>query len=252
MPIDSIDEALSALNTNIDHARAQASRAGYFAALYRRVTQSVKDGIAAGRFQNGPLMERLDVMFANRYLDAVATFQAGRQPTRSWAVALEAASDRFPLILQQLLVGMNAHINLDLGIAAAAVAPGDQLPGVQTDFDQINGVLASLVGTVEQEIGELSPAIHLLEELGLRTETSIINFDMQRARDLAWHTAQRLAVTPADHLTAVIELLDFEVAAFGQLLIHPPAPIALKLAPIRIPESNDGRHIIDVLASGPA
>jgi hypothetical protein len=248
MPIDSIDEVLAALNIIIDDARANASRLGYFSALYRRVTQSVKDGIAGGRFQNSPLMERLDVMFANRYLDAVATFQARRQPSRSWAVALEATSDRFPLILQQLLVGINAHINLDLGIATAAVAPGDQLPGIQTDFDQINGVLASLVGTVEQEIGQLSPAIHLLEELGLRTETSIINFDMQKARDLAWLTAQKLAVTPADHLTAAIELLDFEVAAFGQLLIHPPAPIALKLAPIRIPESNDVRHIIDVLA----
>jgi hypothetical protein len=250
MPIESIDGVLAALNTIIDDARANASRVGYFAALYRRVTQSVKDGIAAGRFQNGPLVERLDIVFANRYLDALAQFQAGRQPSRSWAVALEATSDRFPLILQQLLVAMSAHINLDLGIATAAVAPGDQLPGIQADFDQINGVLAALVGTVEQEIGEVSPAIHLLEQLGLRTETSIINFDLQRARDLAWHTAQTLAVTPADQLTAAIELLDFGVAAFGQLLIHPPAPIPLKLAPIRLPESNDVGHIIDVLASG--
>ena len=250
MPIDSIDEVLAALNTIIDDARAKASRVGYFAALYRRVTQSVKDGIAAGRFQNGPLMEQLDIVFASRYLDALVQFQAGRQPSRSWAVALEATSDRLPLILQQLLVAMNAHINLDLGIATAAVAPGDQLPGIQADFDQINGVLAALVGTVEQEIGEVSPAIHLLEDLGLRTETSIINFDMQRARDLAWHTAQKLAVTPADQLTVAIELLDFGVAAFGQLLIHPPAPIPLKLAPIRIPECNDVRRIIDVLAGG--
>src|SRR5258708_16135690 len=63
MPIDSIDEVLAALNTIIDDARAKASRVGYFAALYRRVTQSVKDGIAAGRFQNGPLMDRLDLRF---------------------------------------------------------------------------------------------------------------------------------------------------------------------------------------------
>jgi hypothetical protein len=249
MPATTIDEVISALTVIIDDARAKASRAGYFAALYRRVTQSVQDGLAAGRFQNGPLMERLDIVFANRYLDALAQFQAGRQPTRSWAVALEATGDPFPLILQQLLAGMNAHINLDLGIATAAVAPGDQLPGIQADFDQINGVLAALVGTVEQEIGELSPAIHLLEKLGLRTETSIINFDMERARDLAWHTAQRLAATPADQLTAAIELLDFGVAAFGQLIIHPPPAVALNLAPIRISESNNVRHIIDVLAS---
>jgi hypothetical protein len=128
MPASSIDEVLSALTTIIDNSCAHASRVGYFDALYRRVTQSVKEGIAAGRFQNGPLMERLDIVFANRYLDAISQFQAGRQPARSWAVALEATSDRFPLILQQLLAGMNAHTNLDLGIATAQVAPGDQLP----------------------------------------------------------------------------------------------------------------------------
>ena len=110
-------------------------------------------------------------------------------------------------------------------------------------------MLAALVGTVEREIGEVSPGIHLLEEVGLRTETCIINFDMEKARDLAWHTAQRLAATPASQEAAAIELLDFKVAAFGQLLIHPPAPIALKLAPIRLPESDDIRHIIDVLAN---
>lgn len=103
---------------------------------------------------------------------------------------------------------------------------------------------------MEQEIGEVSPAIHLLEELGLRTETSIINFDMQKARDLAWHSAQQLAATPANQLTAAIELLDFKVAAFGQLLIHPPGVIALKLAPIRISESDNITGIIDVLARG--
>jgi Family of unknown function (DUF5995) len=194
-------------------------------------------------------MEHLDIVFANRYLDALAEFQAGRQPMRSWAVALEASTNRFPLILQQLLVSISAHINLDLGIATAAVAPGDQLPGIQADFDQINGVLAVLVGSVEREIGEVSPGIHLLEQVGLRTETSIINFDMEKARDLAWHTAQHLAATPASQEAAAIELLDFKVAAFGQLLIHPPAPIALKLAPIRLPESDDVRHIIDVLAN---
>src|SRR5260370_39604537 len=54
MPIYSIDEVLASLNTIIDDARAKASRVGYFAALYRRVTQSVKDVIGPVRFQNGP------------------------------------------------------------------------------------------------------------------------------------------------------------------------------------------------------
>ena len=249
MPATTIDEVLAALTGIIDNARAKASRLGYFAALYRRVTQSVKDGIAAGRFQNGPLMEQLDLAFANRYLDSLTRFQSGQELPRSWAVAFKTAHDPFPLIVQQLLVAMNAHINTDLGIATAAVAPGEKLPGIKADFDQINSVLAALVGTVEKEIAKVSPAIHLLERLGLRTETTIINFSMEKARDLAWSTAQKLAATPPDQLDDVIARLDLEVAAFGELVAHPPAAIAVELAPIRIPESNNIRHIIDVLAA---
>jgi hypothetical protein len=249
MPATTIDEVIAALTVMLDDDRVKGSRLGYFTGLYRRVTQSVKDGIAAGHFQNGPLIAKLDVVFAGRYLDAVARLRSGQKPTRSWAVAFKTANDPFPLIVQQLLVGINAHINLDLGIATAAVAPGNRLPGIKADFDQINVVLASLVATVEKEIAEVSPAIGLLEELGMRTESTIINFDLDKARDLAWHTASRLAVTPADKLDAAIDLLDLATAAFGALVAHPGPKIDLILAPIRVVESDNIRRVIDVLAA---
>ncbi len=246
-PVTGIDQVLAALAQIIDDARAKASRIGYFAALYRRVTQTVKDDIAAGKFQNGALVEQLDVTFASRYLDALAQFTAGGRPTRSWVLAFGLARDPLVLILQQLLVGMNAHINLYLGIAAAAVG-GAQLAAIQPDFDRINGILASLVGAVEQEIAEVSPAIGRLEEIGLRTGTTIINFSMQKARDLAWQRAQWLAGMPADQVPGAIDGLDAEVAVFGELVAHPPVEIDLALAPIRFQESNDVRRVIDVLA----
>src|SRR5215471_142851 len=158
-----IDDVIHALDQIINWAWSERSRVGYFAALYRRVTQSVKTGIAQGRFQNGPLMEKLDVAFAGRYLEAFNQFRSGKQPTVCWQVAFQAASRWYPIVVQQLLAGINAHINLDLGVAAAVTAPGDQLPGLQTDFNQINQVLAGLVHTVEKEIAEVSPLIGLLE-----------------------------------------------------------------------------------------
>lgn len=102
------------------------SRLGYFAALYRRVTMAVKQGVADNIFQDGARMERLDVIFANRYLDALQEFRNGQPTTMSWRAAFQAAAHWYPLVLQQLLVGMNAHINLDLGVAAACCAPRDQ------------------------------------------------------------------------------------------------------------------------------
>ena len=248
MPATTIDQVLTALDGIIQQSRADASRLGYFCALYRRVTQAVKDNLNAGKFRNGPLIEKLDVVFANRYLDAFALFQNGQQPTASWAVAFQLATDPLPLILQQLLVGINAHINLDLGIATAAVAPGNQLSGIQTDFNQINAVLASLVATVQQELAEVSPAIGLLEELGLRTETTIINFSLDNARAQAWATAQTLASLGGAQLDAAIQHLDARVAVFGQLIGHPPADVDLAIAPIRIPEWDDVPRVIDVLA----
>jgi hypothetical protein len=251
MPAQSIDQVLQALDAIIAQALQEQSRIGYFAALYRRVTQAVKDGIAQGRFQNVALMETLDVVFASRYLDAVDQFHTGGRPTLSWRVAFDAASDSGPLVLQQLLVGMNAHINLDLGISAAEVAPGAQILTLRADFFQINQVLAEQVSAVEQELGQISPMIHLLENLDLRTTTQIINFNIDVARDAAWAFALRLAVIPGALAPAAIAAQDAATALFGRSLVHPGPVLDLKLAPIRLPESNDIRRNMEVLA-GPA
>src|SRR5262249_50866715 len=149
MALESIDDVIRALDAIIDWAWTEKSRVGYFAGLYRRVTRAVKTGISNGQFQNGPLLATLDVNFAARYLHAFDQFRAGQQPTRSWQLAFRVASRWYPIVVQQLLAGINAHINLDLGVAAAITAPGEQLPSLQTDFNQINAVLAGEVGTVE-------------------------------------------------------------------------------------------------------
>lgn len=246
VPAQTIDQVIQALDQIIDWSWTNKSRIGYFAALYRRVTRSVKEGIEKNQFQNGPLMEQLDVTFANRYLQAYEQHRSGQSPTQSWQLAFQVAAKWHPLVVQQLIIGINAHINLDLGIAAATVAPGDQLPGLKTDFDQINAVLASLVGTVEKEIGKVSPLIGLLQTFGLKTETAIINFSIDVARDVAWTRATKLATTPPDQLPAVISQIDQETAAFGRDVVMSPF---LRLSLIRIFESNNIRNVIDVLAA---
>jgi len=248
MPAQTIDDVIRSLDGIIDWAWDQNSRNGYFAALYRRVTRAVKDGIAQGRFQNGPRIEALDVNFANRYLQAFEQFRAGQEPTLSWRVAFQAASRWYPIVVQQLLAGINAHINLDLGIAAAQTAPGDQLPGLQTDFNQINTVLAELVGTVEKEIGEISPLIGLLQKFGLRTEAQIINFNMTIARDAAWNVAVNLASTSPGQMEAAIAEVDLRTGLLGKVVVSPPLLVKLKLLPIRVFENNHIRRVLDVLA----
>ncbi len=246
MAVQTIDDVVSALDIIVQTSYDKASRLGYFAALYRRVTCAVRDGVALSRFQNGPLMEKLDVVFASRYLDALATFQAGGTPTRSWILAFRGCDDANLLILQQLLSGMNAHINLDLGIAAAQTCPGDQLSQLKSDFDEINNVLAGLVSAVEAEIAAVSPLIGDLEKIGLRSETSVINFSMQAARDNAWFNAQRLAGEPSALHDVTIDGLDLAVSIEGGAILYPPVG-AEGLRIIQQAEVKDVRHVIEVL-----
>ncbi|MGH9269604.1 MAG: DUF5995 family protein, partial [Acidimicrobiales bacterium] len=139
-----IDAVLAELAVVVDEARAARSRTGYFAALYQQVTVAVKAGVEEGLFDDGPRMSRFDARFARRYLGAAAAWKAGRPLARCWKVAFTAAARSDRLILQHLLLGINAHINLDLAIAAAEVSPGRAIAGLEADFNRINDVLAAL------------------------------------------------------------------------------------------------------------
>jgi len=247
MPVQTIDDVISALDTIVQQSYDNSSRLGYFAALYRRVTEAVRDGLASGRFQNGPLLEKLDIIFASRYLDEQAAFQSGGMATRSWMAAFHACDDANLLILQQLLSGMNAHINLDLSIAAAQTCPGAQLPQLKPDFDVINNVLAEQTGAVEAEIAAVSPLIGDLEKIGLRTQTSIINFSIQAARDNAWFIAEGLASEPSALHDATISGLDLAVSIKGRAILYPLVGRAgLKI--IQQAEVKDVRRVIEVLS----
>ncbi|HMV48183.1 MAG TPA: DUF5995 family protein [Blastocatellia bacterium] len=243
-----IDEVIAHLTEIIDRSRHDHSRQGYFAALYRKVTISVKEGIAQNRFQNGERMQRLDVVFANRYLTAYELYRQRLRPTDSWQLAFEAAEQWRPLILQQLLLGMNAHINLDLGIAAAETCPGDELAPLQHDFDEINNILASLVLPVRKAIGDVSPWIGFLEKIDPRADDAIINFSMLVARNEAWKFALRLNALDEQRKAAAIAQRDSEIARFGRLVYQPPGVFfKLGLLAIRLRESNDISKVIDVL-----
>ena len=131
-------------------------------------------------------------------------------------------------------------------MAAATCSPGDQLPGLQADFNQINNILAEQVATVEQEMARISPWLKLLNTFGLRTETTIINFSMGKARDSAWNEACNLATISSGSLPAAIAAVDLRVGAFGGLVASPPFLVKLQLLPIRLRELNGVRRVLDV------
>lgn len=190
-----IDEIIEQMNDVIDRCIREKSKLGYFAVLYRDVTVQVRSKIQEGNyFEDNARMEYLDVVFANRYLDAIHEYWNGGKPSKSWLVAFEATKSSSPMILQHLLLGMNAHINLDLGIATAQFAPSNLLPAIKKDFQKIMDLLSGMIEEVEERIEKVSPSFRWIDKVGGKTDEKIAGFVINKARDLAWETAEKLAV----------------------------------------------------------
>jgi hypothetical protein len=247
MQAETIDQVLQQLDDIIDWSIEHKSRLGYFAALYRNVTLKVKDGIKDGFFEDGHRMERLDVIFANRYLKAFEQNRQNLAPTRSWQLAFEASNQWWPIVLQHLLLGMNAHINLDLGIAAARTSPGQAVHDLEIDFNKINKILATLVDGVQKGLAEIWPIMRLLDRVGGNTDEVVINFSIEKARDHAWRVAEDLAPLPPEAQLSRIDALDGDIAVVGRLIRHPGFILGTTNKLIRLGERGSITQIIDML-----
>jgi hypothetical protein len=247
-PAHPIDEVATKLAAIVDWARANRSRVGYFAAIYRKVTLWVKAAIEAGEFEDAGRMTDLVVLFAQRYIDAFEQFRAGRRPTEAWDVSLSAARGWRPIVLQQLLTGMNAHINLDLGVAAATVCPGTKLSSLHRDFNTINDILGTMIDQFVDDVAEVSPWTGLLDRLGGRGNDVLIEFSIIKARDGAWMLATELASIDQSEWEAPTAARDRWTARFGEFLLSPGWMLSVGLLLIRVRESNNVTRVIDVLS----
>jgi hypothetical protein len=248
LPATTIDEVIDRLDAVIDRARRENDRCGFFACLYRSVTARVRDGIAANRFQDGPRMARLDVVFANRYLEAEEAFRAGRPLTRSWQVAFTSSRASNLLILQHLLLGMNAHINLDLGIAAALAAPGNGITTLKADFFEITRLLGEMLDEVQDKINAMSPWMRVIDVLGHRNDENAFGFALGGTRELAWRSAARLAALPAERHAEEIGRMDSAVAMLAGPIRSPGRLLAPVLMLVRLREPSDVVAVLDGLS----
>ncbi|TPG14002.1 DUF5995 family protein [Pedococcus bigeumensis] len=162
---------------------------GHFNAVYLLVTERVGDRLAAHAFVNPAFLERLDVVFAGLYLEAVEASDDGR--SKAWTPLFESRAATGLLPVQFAVAGMNAHINHDLPIATVrtcrqlGLSPSS--PGVQHDYLTINAVLAEVHEEVRQSLldeterrldHEISPVLNLVG-----------SWSVSRARDAAWQQA---------------------------------------------------------------
>ena len=244
----SIEDVLVQLDAIIETARRRGTTDGYFAALYRRVTAEVKAGIARGDFEDGPRMARFDIIFASRYVNAWQQQERGEKPSASWGVAFSGSRSYWPVVMQHLMVGMNAHINLDLGIAASEVAPGPAIAGLKNDFDTINRILGGLIDDVQNRLSQIWPGMRVLDAMGGGFDEELANFSIGKARAASWLMATTLAAeSDVTRRAAYVRQIDGLMSVLGRGILNPGLRASGTLAVVRLRERGSVTEKIDIL-----
>ncbi len=219
-PPTTIDGVLHELDRIIEKCIAENDARGIFAYVYRRTTAEIKTAIESDDFDDGPSLERFDVAFANYYLRAYRDYEKGETCSLVWERSFVSCKDRLA-VAQHILLGMNAHINLDLGLTTATLARGRNIEDFKRDFVKVNDVLQRIINELQDSLSRVSPLFFLVDWLGQNTDEKWIDFSMRQARNQAWNLACLLHNTDDNAFSKIENTADKTYALFAQKMARP-------------------------------
>lgn len=242
-----IDEVLQTLNQIVRTSLDEDNYLGVFGYVYLRTTEEIKKRIDRGEFQDNQRMQHFDVVFANLYIQAFHDYREGSPVSESWLLSFDNRHEKITLI-QHLLLGMSAHINLDLAIATSRVMEGKPIDDIARDFRMVNDILADITDEVQERLGRVSPLLFLLDWIGQRSDEKIADFSIRAAREFSWQAAKDLWATDVPLVSQSIEKIDRRVAEIGSRFILPRSKmLSWVLSIIARFESTDKRKIINAM-----
>jgi hypothetical protein len=230
------------LTATIDELRSVALAAGdasgYFPAMYARITREVEAAAAAGRFSDADRMEAFARAFVEWYP------RVGDAPARvpgCWQAAFDVTGDARLMIVQHLLLGINAHVNHDLPQVVVALAPrGADLADMRADFDAVNDILAESLPMVLRSLGTVSRWVNTVAVLG---GERLFDFSLKVARRQAWEAAVRMHALDDHARAAYVAELDRLVRVLAYMVVHPGPVSSLGVALGRRCEQRDPREV---------
>ena len=244
-----IDEVLQRLDDIIAWSKVTKNPAGYFASTYKCMTAAVAHGIKKNKFEDGPRMERLDVAFASRYLEAFENYRHGRKCTNAWFTAFEAAKNKDLLIMQHILLGINAHINLDLGVSAASVMPYRRITPLKNDFNTINNVIAAISQNVQDSLNKICYPVSIIDELSNGQDNVMLDFAISKARDTSWASAFILSNSIQIIRPSLIRMIDNAATLVARNIIVSEKTPENILKKLKSCESSDVHKNIEILSA---
>ncbi len=235
-PYQTLDDVVDGLGGLERTFRARGDRRAIFLTLYGIVSAEMRSQVGRGTFRDNPWVHRYAVAFANLYRTALENYDAGRHDAvpKAWRLCFDAAAAGRGLVLTDMFLGVNAHVNNDLPRALSSIGIDPDRKLRYADHSAVNAVLGGVTQRATERLTALyAPGLIGMDDAAGQLDEILSQFSLDVARESAWEAAVSLANARNPFENALSsKLIAGRAAVLARLLIapslHPPVVAACR------------------------
>jgi hypothetical protein len=203
-----------------------------FSHVYALLTRALDRDLAARNPEHLEFIRALARPFAERYFTALEAWDAGRRDEVSpgWRIVFERIVTRRTSPIEDLVVGVYAHIVYDLPYALAGIADRARI-GPVAPYQRVSDVIAAAMEEITDDVGRrYAPWIRWLDQLAGDDDEVLSDYGIRVARGMAWYNAERLLAPETRAQTQ--HALDRSTEVFVRRVLE-PRPTAVHALALR-------------------
>ena len=169
-----------------DHFQAIGDRRAVFATSYLEITKEIVRRISNKFFHDNSWVSHYVVAFAELYRKALYHYERREYfiVPKSWMISFDVSKNNRGLVIQDLLLGINAHINHDLPLSLLEVSIDPQRQKKLEDHRAVNYVIKDIIDHIQERISDFySKGLGLLDRLLGQLDEDFFSFNFEKARD---------------------------------------------------------------------
>lgn len=226
MPVES--PIIEKMQSRVMQWELDGNAQSVFLSCYQMMTANMIAAIDRDEFQDTAWVSRLMNRFAEYYFVALEAYEREPQAaSQVWQLAHNKTQDKNTLPIQNLLLGVSAHINYDLVFTLFDSLTNEwadhsdaQRQARYADHCYVNDVIASTIDAVQDQVLELEqPSLDLVDKLFGRVDEFLISLVIKDWRETVWRNASLLLEANSESdFNKIVRQVEHDALKTGRLI----------------------------------